>query len=55
MCSSCNKRRQNALRAAQALARGDVKAAAVEAKEFAESSVRDVKELVNGGQGPSAA
>jgi len=54
MCG-CYQRRRNLALAAQALARGDVKAVAVEAKAFVQSSAEDLKAIGNGGQGSTAA
>jgi hypothetical protein len=53
MCN-CAKRRWNIAQAAQAVLRGDVKAAAGEAKAFVQSSAEDLKAIGNGGQGPTA-
>jgi len=54
MCG-CHKRREYFAKAAQALARGDVKAVASEAKAFAQSAGEDLKAIGNGGQRPPAA
>lgn len=50
MGCGCGGRRQNTVAGIRAVARGDVRTAIAEAKDFTRTAARDVRRLVNGGR-----